>query len=218
MRKYMFIIMLLILPLLAGCSSTKKVSVGDIITFGTYEQDNQRSNGQEPIEWLVLAVEKDRALLVSKYALDLQAYHNGWWQVTWETCDLRTWLNDDFFNSAFSSSEQSQIASVTILNSNNPTYGTNGGNNTKDRIFLLSLDEVKQYFPGENDRLCKATAYAKAQGNIVEDYGYAWWWLRTPGSDNWNALMVEISGKIPADGLAVNYRNFSVRPAFWLKQ
>ena len=74
------------------------LSVGDIVEFGRYPQD---SDGTErPIKWDVLAIENGRALLFSKYGLDCVRYHNEWVDITWEYCDLRRWLNDDFYNRA----------------------------------------------------------------------------------------------------------------------
>lgn len=79
----------------------KNVKVGDYVTFGSYEQDNDTSNGKEPVEWLVLDVQSDKALLLSKYVLDEKAYNDEEIYVTWEGCSLRNWLNNDFTNSAF---------------------------------------------------------------------------------------------------------------------
>ncbi|MBP3696995.1 MAG: hypothetical protein J6J45_05560, partial [Clostridia bacterium] len=67
--------------------------VGDYITFGSYEQDNDLSNGKEPIEWLVLDKQDGKVLVISKYALDAKPYNDEYVDVTWETCTLRSWLN-----------------------------------------------------------------------------------------------------------------------------
>ena len=65
------------------------LAVNEIVTFGKYEQDGLRSNGAEAIEWLVLDVQEDKALLLSRYALDSMPYHDNYKAVTWETSDLR---------------------------------------------------------------------------------------------------------------------------------
>ena len=83
--------------------------VGETITFGRYEQDSDPENGPEPIEWLVLASQGDRVLAVSLYALDCRQYHESFTEVTWETCTLRGWLNDEFLNTAFSYEEKAGI-------------------------------------------------------------------------------------------------------------
>ncbi|MCR5847175.1 MAG: DUF6273 domain-containing protein [Lachnospiraceae bacterium] len=119
--------------------------VGDIIKFGKYEQDGNTKNGKEAIEWVVLKVDGKRVFVVSKYALDFQPYDKNSNGVTWETCSLRKWMNDDFKNAAFSSVEQKRIPTVTVKNETNTYYNTPGGKDTKDKIFLLSTSEVKKY-------------------------------------------------------------------------
>ncbi|MBQ6637505.1 MAG: S-layer homology domain-containing protein [Lachnospiraceae bacterium] len=169
--------------------------VGDIIKFGHYEQDGNTSNGKEEIEWEVLKVESDRVLVVSKYALDCKPYNTEYTDVTWETCTLRKWLNNDFKNAAFTSAEQAKIPTVTVVNENNPYYGTAGGNNTKDQIFCLSVNEIKnligynwysdQYMYGYSQKMIvEPTQYAINNGAYVytitesdynsylKDYGY----------------------------------------------
>ena len=88
------------------------VQVGDIIEFGSYEQDNDLSNGPEPIEWRVLEVSDGSALIVSEYALDARAYNKGWASVTWAECTLRGWLNGEFYATAFNEEEKGRIAIV----------------------------------------------------------------------------------------------------------
>ena len=150
--------------------------VGDIITFGKYEQDGDIENGKEDIEWQVLKVEEDRVLVVSKYALDCQPYNTEYADVTWESCSLRTWLNDNFKNEAFTTDEQKRIPTISIENLENPKWGTSSGNSTNDQIFCLSLDEMEQYFGqygwydsergyGYNQNLiCTPTQYAMDRG------------------------------------------------------
>ncbi len=153
--------------------------VGDVIKFGNYEQDGNTANGKEEIEWQVLKVESDKVLVVSKYALDRQRYNNEDTDVTWETCTLRKWLNNDFKNAAFTATEQAKIPTVTIENKDNPKWGTEGGNNTNDQIFCLSLEEMESYFGnyswydsklmyGYNQNLiCTPTRYAENNGVLV---------------------------------------------------
>ena len=75
--------------------------IGDVITFGKYEQDNKTSNGKEDIEWIILDRQGDKVLLISRMALDQQPYNTKKADVTWETCSLRKWLNGSFYESAF---------------------------------------------------------------------------------------------------------------------
>ena len=138
-------------------------AAGDMILFGRYEQDNNLDNGTEPIEWLVLDVSEDgkQALLISKYGLDVKQYNTSYEKKTWETCSLRTWLNTDtteeksFLSTAFTEDEQKKILTTAVDNSSSQGFdwttegaSTNpsGGNDTQDRIFLLSYAEANTYF------------------------------------------------------------------------
>ena len=93
--------------------------IGYYITFGHYEQDNNLDNGKDTIEWQVLYLDRtnNRALVISRYALDCQPYNNENTNVTWETCSLRAWLNDEFLASAFSEDEQNYILMTNVDNS-----------------------------------------------------------------------------------------------------
>ncbi|MDY3937391.1 MAG: DUF6273 domain-containing protein, partial [Oscillospiraceae bacterium] len=198
------------------------LQIGDIYIFGTYEQDNDVSNGKEEIEWQVLAKEDYRVLLISKYALDCVQYNSEWEYVTWETCTLRKWLNETFINSAFNSDEQALIPETNVSADKNPKYSTNPGNATKDKIFLLSISEVNKYFLSDDERMCAATDYAKAQGAYISDdntvggKGACWWWLRSPGHSQHHAADVYSAGSVYRYGDLVNYGRGSVRPALWI--
>ncbi len=206
-------------------------TVGSYITFGHYEQDGNTANGPEPIEWLVLDYDtvNNRVLLLSRYGLDTKPYNEKWDNVTWETCTLRAWLNKDFQDAAFSRKEQSAILTTIVDNSEKHGYSewdTNGGNNTQDKIFLLSFAEANKYlgvaFEGGNNVKSRTapTAYLAKNGIWTSsDYQTAdgaaagWWWLRSPGTDQRYAARVDADGSLTKD--AVNYFEV-VRPAFWL--
>ena len=192
------------------------ISIGDYVTFGTYEQDNNRSNGKEPIEWLVLDKKDNRLLVISKYGLDCQPYNTREKKITWETCSLRNWLNDSFFYAAFDEKEQPMISTVTVENSDNPSHGTKGGNDTQDKIFLLSIAEAYRYFASDHERQCKRTDYALACGVTNYDDGNTWWWLRSSGQRSTMAAGVFPDGSITAIGDYVACGTDSVRPAMWI--
>ena len=216
MKRIGFLCLMLMLFCIIS-SVSAQVNVGDIIPFGQYEQDNDLGTGKEPIEWQVLSVEPDRMLLLSQYGLDVIPYNTNNIKVTWESSSLRKWLNEDFFRSAFSPEEQAMILQVLVKNQDNPDYDTPGGNSTKDRVFLLSLDDVNLYFRNNNARRCEATAYAKANGAAVSDVnGRSWWWLRSPGFAGYCAAYVGIGGNVIAFGDYVNLTDAVVRPAVWL--
>lgn len=191
--------------------------VGDYIEFGEYEQDNDSSNGKEPIEWRVLDKKDNRVLVISKYALDCKKYNMQDKYITWEDCTLREWLNEEFFGEAFSSSEIERIPTVNILAEDNSEFGTEAGNDTEDKIFLLSVDEAEKYFESDKDRRCKPTDYAAMKEVTVEnENGCCWWWLRSPGYEQDEAAGVPGFGYVHADGAYV-HRLHAVRPAMWIE-
>lgn len=193
--------------------------IGDIVYFGNYEQDNRPANGKEEIEWRVLEKDADgNMLVVSRYALDCRRYHNSVAQVTWEKCDLRQWLNNDFYSTAFTKEQKKKIKTTTIENRDNADYYTSGGHDTKDKIFLLSIDEATTYLPSTVDRVCLATHYAESQGTQLEGVTKTCrWWLRSPGSTSYAASYVKIDGFILQLGTPVSLEKLSVRPAMWVK-
>ena len=196
----------------------KGVKVGDYITFGAYEQDNNTSNGKEDIEWLVLEVKDGKALVISKYALDCKPYNTEYTHVTWETCTLRKWLNNDFLGAAFSADEKAMIPTVTVSADRNPEYSTNPGNATQDQVFLLSITEANQYFSSKSARQCKSTDYAVANGGYANsDNGYCQWWLRSPGDRQEEAAGVYIFGDVIKHGYVVDNGISVVRPALWIE-
>ena len=194
----------------------KTAKVGDYVVFGSYEQDNNTSNGKEDIEWLVLAKEGDQVLVISRYALDCIPYNRSSTSVTWETCSLRKWLNGTFLNAAFSESERAMIPSVTVSADENPSYSTSPGNSTTDQVFLLSITEVNKYFSSNSARQCQGTAYCYAQGAQKGDNGNCWWWLRSPGYDSYGAASVRRKGSVNDDGYGVDDISIAVRPALWI--
>ena len=195
----------------------KNIKVGSYINFGAYEQDNNTSNGKEEVEWLVLEVKDGKALVISKYALDCQQYNTSYTDVTWETCALRKWLNNDFLDAAFSADEKAMIPTVTVSADKNPDYSTNPGNATQDQVFLLSITGANKYFNSDSARQCEPTDYAVASGAYVNSSnGNCWWWLRSPGYDQGSAAGVVSDGDVSGSGDTVFYSTYAVRPALWI--
>ena len=195
----------------------KVAKAGDYVFFGKYEQDNNTSNGKEDIEWLVLEVKDGKALVISKYALDCKQYKTNRTEVTWETCTLRKWLNDDFINAAFSAEEKAMIPTVTVSADKNPKHSTNPGNATQDQVFLLSITEANKYFSSDSARQCEPTDFAVANGlKRKSDSDNCWWWLRSPGNDQSYAAYVNKGGDVYEDGDYVYCINVAVRPAMWI--
>ena len=196
----------------------KICQVGDYIKFGTYEQDNDASNGKEAIEWLVLEAQNDKVLIISKYGLDCQLYdkNTAVKNSTWETCTLRKWLNEEFINVAFTESEKLLIPAVTVSADRNPEYDTNPGNPTEDKVFLLSINEVNRYFGSDEARQCQLTEYADVSGAWKSDSGDCWWWLRSSGLDQQRVAVVTSDGSIYEGGGSVSCNYYTVRPALWV--
>ncbi len=197
--------------------NAKEFEIGKTVQFGRYEQDNDPSNGKETIEWLVLDREDDKALLISKNALDCQPFHTTYTSVPWESSSLRTWLNRTFLYEAFKIDEQKLIQSTQVTADKNPKYDTDPGNETTDKIFLLSVLETEHYLGSETERECSPTAYAIARGGYANmETGNCIWWLRTPGIFQNYAAAINSNGAFCRDGYRVHLDHYTVRPALWI--
>jgi hypothetical protein len=196
------------------------VTVGEVIQFGGYD-------------WRVLEINGDRVLLLSDKILEQRRYHNTNTNITWATSDIRAYLNGEFFKS-FNEEDKARIVQVTNTNPDNPWFGTPGGINTQDHIFLLSLDELVLYF-GDADQLAKPESErehtwgfygAHADERIVkcingscwchsETYGH-WWWLRSPGGTSGGTAGVSSVGVVHVFGYGFIGSGGGVRPALWV--
>ncbi len=201
---------------IAGSADT---TVGDIVIFGTYEQDNKTGNGAEDIEWIVLAEEDGKQLLISRYGLDCVQYNEQYESVTWETSTVREWLNGQFYNTAFTDEQKAQIIESTVTADANPNETTDAGNDTTDNVFLLSIDEVNEYMADVEISKCVPTKYAKEQGVYGDSSGdTCWWWVRTPGSNVYRAAVVGNNGYPDASGTTETYAGNAIRPAIWVEK
>ena len=204
-------------------------STWDCISFGNYWQSDTNSDGtvnqndeKQPIKWRVLSVEGDDALLLADQNLDCQPYNVEDTDVTWETCTLRNWLNSTFLQNAFSSVEQSEIQTTTVVNDDNLEYGTKGGKDTTDKVYLLSIAEASRESYGfdsmfgvfdSSTRETKNTAYTTECG---VGNGSWCWWLRSPGRDKSRAASVDAYGCGDDYGDYVSAEYNTVRPALHL--
>ena len=204
--------------------------VGEHVTFGTYPQTEDGTD-RTPIEWEVMDYDEEngKALLLSFYGLDQVPYNREQVPVTWETCTLRAWLNDEFLNTAFTPEEQAAILTTDVGNSREDSYGwsTPSGNDTQDRIFLLSYAEANKYLQvqfGVKHRTVSRmtpTNYAHAKGSYIyrefrttDGSKTAWWFLRSPGCYRYTAALVGIDGSLYHT--YVDSPTGAIRPAFWL--
>ena len=212
-----FILMLLMLSLFStGCNEKPRYQVGNIIEFGSYYQDDL--SRKTPIKWRILDIKDGKAFLISELLLDAQPYNKERKEITWENSSIRHWLNNEFINEAFNSQEKSRISLTLLDNCDNPEYGTNAGNDTKDKVFLLSLDDVYKYLPNENQLAIKVTTYAKKRGAYYKkNDGNGVWWLRSPGNRQDHAAVVLSSGIVYyGDGYTVRNNDIAVRPALFI--
>ncbi|MBQ8828097.1 MAG: DUF4366 domain-containing protein [Clostridia bacterium] len=188
------------------------LKVGDKLTIGTYEQDNNSDNGKEAVSWIVLDAREGKALVISEKILDCRVFHKSS-VAAWSSSDVRAWLNGTFYSEVFSDSEKSYVQLRKISNVSTVTVGDRF---TEDRLFLLSVTEANAY----NDILDKAgnisTAYAVSKGLFTEE-GNGYWWLRTAGADDKHTAMVNPDGSVYKSGCIASYLNMGgIRPAMWI--
>ncbi|SHM97570.1 hypothetical protein SAMN02746066_04178 [Anaerosporobacter mobilis DSM 15930] len=199
------------------------MQVGDKIVFGNHD-------------WRVLDIKTDRALIITERIIEQCPYHEAYTDITWADCSLREYLNGEFYNT-FATVDKSRIIPVLNKNLNNQWYGTDGGVDTRDSIFLLSLDEVCRYFgdsteklynKGKNQRYWferKDENNSKRLARLQGSEWCWWWWLRSPGRVNIKAAYIwGTDGTIGIQGNNILKGNISdgkctggVRPALWLK-
>jgi len=168
------------------------VKAGDIIPFGQYN-------------WRVLEVNADSVLVITEDIVEKKEYHNEKVAITWAKCSLHKYLNSKFYNT-FANDEKKLILTANVKNSDNYRFGRSEGSNTKDKIFLLSIDEAERLFKSDNDRA------AKYRG------GAWWWWLRSPGNYRDHAADVRTGGYLSMYGLYVYNVEGGVRPALLLNR
>ncbi|MBQ2900042.1 MAG: M56 family metallopeptidase [Oscillospiraceae bacterium] len=183
---------------------------GDIVTFGNY-------NGE--LEWLVIGEGEGKLLLITKDCIEALPYHENRKKITWENSDIRRWLNEDFIESAFSEEEKTMISETVLKNPDNKRmFGAIGGNSTTDMVFLLSHDEVLEYFPDGWNIYTEPTPAAEKNlyKDITDGREYWWWWTRSPGLGQDMATIVNgVTFGIGDDGIPVEYK-CGIRPAIWI--
>jgi hypothetical protein len=183
------------------------LKVGEAFYFGRYEQDDDLTNGPEDIRWIIVAKKDGQVLAVSQRALDSKRFHETAGDIEWKDCSLRTWLNGEFYKTAFTKEEQKQILSETV--------DVTAGN---DKVFLLSRHEAELYFPGSERRVCYPTDYAVSNGAYVNaKTGGSWWLLRTDGKKSGCVMSVNSDGTMDYNGGKVQSDKGVVRPAMWLR-
>lgn len=200
------------------------MQIGDKISFGNYT-------------WIVLDIQIDRALIITEYIIEQRSYHDAYVETTWADCALRKYLNGDFYD-AFDEKNQLRICSTINQNPDNQWYGIKGGDDTRDNIFLLSMEEIvckyfgdsseKLYNPGKKQRywferkdLNNSKRIARLLWNKEQVW---WWWTRSPGRVGVKAVYIHGDGNIGIQGNNILKGNIAdgcctggVRPALWIR-
>ncbi|MBO6132960.1 MAG: hypothetical protein J6P05_01315 [Lachnospiraceae bacterium] len=209
-------------------AAQKKSSASSTMLFGRFEQDGNPANGAEPIEWIVVANDGTKAMLMSKNILECLPYLHDYANVPWESSDLRSWMNGTFYASAFNDAEKAMILDTNNSNPDSSAFfgvGLPGGNPTTDKVFALSVYEAQQLFGAApeavqdwNEKMqAKPTAYATMRGCWTHPRsGRGFWWLRSAGTSygNWVATVQDHGGVIAHVG---NRAGEGARPVMWVK-
>ena len=184
----------------------KQVNVGDIVSFGSWPA--QLEGPFVSLSWRVLEVRANGdALLLCRDIIECRSFHDSKGDITWQTCDLRYWLNAVFFTHAFSSEEQALVIPETCAAEDNAVFRTEGGGDTEDFVFCLGFEQVKRFFSVDAMRQAHPTAYAMRAPFTC------WWWLRAPGGHQFSCAAVAENGAIDYNGFHASLDCIGVRPA-----
>lgn len=237
-RRHVIPVLLLTSICIMGKVNASAYEIGDHIVMGKYEQDGDLSNGEEPIEWRVLGQRDDGLIVIAEYGLDAMSYHSERVSVTWEDSNIRKWLNETFYETAFSDSEKESIMDTYLINEDS-YMNIYAGNDTMDKIFLLSIQEAVEYFENAEDKVAHPTKQAFLNGcyssdginmymtkELAEDWGREEntyvseyspdaccpWWLRNPGGNEETKAFVFGNGNTEVKGDGVDNTYNAVRP------
>lgn len=213
----------------------KDINIGDVVIMGNYaHQDSEvlyeDADGNKydiwsiPVKWLVLDKVDGKALLLALYNVDVIAFDEGKQEkTTWETSTLRSWLNGKFRESAFDEKEQECIAETVVRAEANPLYGTEGGVDSRDFIFVLSVEETERYLKKIEERKTQIEPPVNKEKidwsediPIADTTDFYGWWLRTPGENEKRMAYVSGFGEIHLEGALAGDSWTSVRPAMWV--
>ena len=192
-------------PAVSAEPSHAPLSVGSFVSLGRW--------GGIELEWRVLHVEEDRALMVTEDGIECLPYNDKESNVTWETCSLRAWLNGPFLQGAFTSAERNRLH---ILDSSVPAEEGVIDYTGLDKVFLLSVNQANEFFASHESRVCRPDMYTKTSGVWTDDQGACRWWLRTHGKDNDRAAYVLTDGTVYPYGSYVDVDSYAVRAAVWM--
>ena len=194
--------------LISGCGASPReipqdavglsdASVGDIVVFGD-------------IRWYVIAKTETGCTLLAEKPVIKMPFNEAGYHTSgaWEDSSVRAWLNEKFLGT-FTEEERALIAKTHNSTPASSEYGTPGGNDTDDYIFLLSVDEANAL-----DKKIRHCGY-------WYDMDHQWWWLRSPGANNSYAAYVgkgnNSEARIDPAGDVAGNEFGAVRPALNLR-
>lgn len=189
---------------------------GDYVSLGKYFINNSETT--EPLIWQVVKRDEDNhnIMVMTKDAIDCVKFNNELAHIVWMNSSIRKWLNNEFFNTAFTDEDKSKMFKGYQENKKNPSFETTESSETSDYVFLLSLDEVNNNLTEEMKK-CYGTKYFIEKGGYVNTAagfeGLCDWWLRTPGDNDSHVTNVSNTGDVVLAGDFVNTDDFGVRPA-----
>lgn len=184
-----------LLDIVQGIGKNKMESaLFDTMFFGSYYYGDQGETA--PIEWIILKEENGRKLLLSKYIIDAVDYHEKGQVQSWEECSIRTWLNKEFIKKSFSETEDLKQC--------------------EDKVFLLSVEEIKKYLGTDEATMGPVTPYALERGVFTQNAGL--WWTCTPGDDFGMQTYIDTEGGIAYEGCYQQRSEVGLRPAVWINE
>ncbi|MDO4344835.1 MAG: DUF6273 domain-containing protein [Eubacteriales bacterium] len=159
-------------------------AVGSEVTFGPYT-------------WRVLERADDTALLVMTHADYYEETSNVTYNdtdeaVTWADSTLRAWLNSEFLE-GFEEEDRAKILLSEVKNSDNEVYGTEGGEDTQDYVYLMSLEDTETY------------------ADQISSFSLNWL-LRSPGKESDTVAYMTTKHRAMAYGCPVTWDSFDIRP------
>ena len=196
-----------------GIAAIRKAKVGSTVRFGRYPQT--ADGRSDLIEWTVPDNDGDSVTLISTYVLDCMPYAENSAEAVWATSGLRQWLNGEFYREAFSDAEKASIRVTHLKNLDNPVLGTDGGDDTDDRVFALSVEEIDEWLATAKAKTCTPTEYALSKQVYVFSDGSCEWWLRSPGGMGNFAARV-LGGSVDKSGGIIYDASCGVRPVIVL--
>ena len=198
--------------------TSDETAATDLSTLTVGQKDVKFGN----YTWRVLDVQDGKALLLTEDIIEFRPYHKSCTEITWADSDIRAYLNSDFITNNFSDEEQQKIVETAVTTPDNKWFNVEGGEDTMDKVFLLSIEEVVQYF-GDSGQLENGNPDSEYfiddeynEGRIAYNEGVAeWWFLRSPGGESGRAADMSDVGTIILYGDCTN-AGHGTRPALWV--